>query len=988
MFRRARQSERRCAGPLARYQRGFSAKAKATVCVESRSKSLAPSREFSREKYLAIFATLLLLTFFTSRARADDNVHLRLEVPASGIRSASTAAERAVLTAFKEANPNVVIDPYVRLRIEGPSGEASVYMAIAGQTAPDALYVNGRSMQKYIDQGFLLPLDNYLTDEIKADPFYQKLLPTVSRDGHVYAIPAKVAVSAMLYRKDLFAKAGLNPDQPPRTWDELLADARKLTIPEKGQFGIILPSGVNAGWRFPNFVWQAGGEMVRPTATGYRLSLDDPGALKALEFYKELRWGKWASADGKAMQTCMRVDATGEESLRAVQDGKAAMAIISTVGAVGTDIPDPATIGIAPLPAGPAGPAAMLEGEFWGLNSQLAKDPARRDAAWKFIAFKTGEDAKRITTRVCVEAGQAAAVPPDWLERFGYNSELQTMPKSWLTFTKNMATNGHLEPFAPGYDQVATDVLSQLDDVLFSENADPKTVLQSINDRANSAFFSTTPPEVVAHRRTIARGVVSALAAVLAAIAIIAQRKFAAKRRGRSVAPARLDGPRAADRGSLVRVGILFLAPAVLTIFVWDYYPLASGALLAFLDYRVTGDSHFTGLDNFIAVFNAGTFWSALLQTFVYVAISLSLGFLAPIILAILLSEISFGKIFFRTLFYLPAVTSGVVVLTIWKIMLYDNSPQGVFNQLLAWMSGTTSGRVITTGGFALVWWALVSILAAAVIDWISSRPGNNSAKPNGRAMGGLGVGALSIAPIIPIVPIVPGVLAAGGLPSLDLSPPIAFLFYGVIAAGVVLAATAVVAMFSAREDLAVAGRLKKAAAIGTTIVGLALAWLLTSLLVPQTRPYPWLQDPTGYWAMLWVIIPGIWAGAGPGCIIYLAAIKSIPDELYEAADLDGAGPLHKAYHVTFQTLLPLIVINFIGAVIGTFHAMESVLVLTGGGPANRTMTLGMDIFFNAFTHLKFGYATAQAWVMGSLLIGFTVYQLRSLKQMKFRRAS
>ena len=66
---------------------------------------------------------------------------------------------------------------------------------------------------------------------------------------------------------------------------------------------------------------------------------------------------------------------------------------------------------------------------------------------------------------------------------------------------------------------------------------------------------------------------------------------------------------------------------------------------------------------------------------------------------------------------------------------------------------------------------------------------------------------------------------------------------------------------------------------------------------------------------------------------------------------------------------------------------MQNILVMTGGGPGDRTVTLGMDIFFNAFTHLKFGYATAEAWILGSLLIGFTVYQLRILKQLRFTRA-
>jgi len=76
-----------------------------------------------------------------------------------------------------------------------------------------------------------------------------------------------------------------------------------------------------------------------------------------------------------------------------------------------------------------------------------------------------------------------------------------------------------------------------------------------------------------------------------------------------------------------------------------------------------------------------------------------------------------------------------------------------------------------------------------------------------------------------------------------------------------------------------------------------------------------------------------------------------------------------------------------VGVFVGTFHAMQNILVMTGGGPSSRTMTIGMDIFFNAFTHLKFGYATAEAWVLGVMLIGFTIYQLQILKRVKFTTA-
>jgi multiple sugar transport system permease protein len=143
-----------------------------------------------------------------------------------------------------------------------------------------------------------------------------------------------------------------------------------------------------------------------------------------------------------------------------------------------------------------------------------------------------------------------------------------------------------------------------------------------------------------------------------------------------------------------------------------------------------------------------------------------------------------------------------------------------------------------------------------------------------------------------------------------------------------------------------------------------------------------WLSDPK--LAMLCVILPVIWAGAGPGSIIYLAALKSIPDEMYEAADVDGAGIWIKIRHVVFPMLKPLIIINFVGAFIGASKAMENVFVMTGGGPNYATHVMGLEIWYNAFMYLKFGFATAEAWILGSILIGFTMYQLRILKDIRF----
>jgi multiple sugar transport system substrate-binding protein len=85
---------------------------------------------------------------------------------------------------------------------------------------------------------------------------------------HIWAIPQTVAVMAMLYRKDLFQAAGLDPQEPPRTWEQLLANARQLTIPSRQQYGIAFPGQTIISWGTYSFLVSTGARAVRQSADG------------------------------------------------------------------------------------------------------------------------------------------------------------------------------------------------------------------------------------------------------------------------------------------------------------------------------------------------------------------------------------------------------------------------------------------------------------------------------------------------------------------------------------------------------------------------------------------------------------------------------------------------------------------------------------------------------------------------------------------------
>ena len=102
--------------------------------------------------------------------------------------------------------------------------------------------------------------------------------------------------------------------------------------------------------------------------------------------------------------------------------------------------------------------------------------------------------------------------------------------------------------------------------------------------------------------------------------------------------------------------------------------------------------------------------------------------------------------------------------------------------------------------------------------------------------------------------------------------------------------------------------------------------------------------------AMIAIIIPSAWAGLGPGGLIYLAALKTVPSDLYEAAAIDGSGFFGRLWNITIPMIKPLILINLIFAFIGAFLSSEQMLVMTGGGPDGATTVVGPVTLGTSYT--------------------------------------
>ena len=175
-----------------------------------------------------------------------------------------------------------------------------------------------------------------------------------------------------------------------------------------------------------------------------------------------------------------------------------------------------------------------------------------------------------------------------------------------------------------------------------------------------------------------------------------------------------------------------------------------------------------------------------------------------------------------------------------------------------------------------------------------------------------------------------------------------------------------------------------------TSMVSVAIIWkmifnpmggplnvLLNALGVEN--PPSWLSSST--WALYAVIIVSIWKDCGYYMLIFIAGLQNIPEDLYEAASLDGASRIRSFFGITIPMLSPTIFLNCVIVTINSFQAFDLINVMTGGGPGMSTNVLSFRIYTEAFVYGKMGYASAIAYFLFALILILTLIQFRFQKR-------
>jgi len=136
-----------------------------------------------------------------------------------------------------------------------------------------------------------------------------------------------------------------------------------------------------------------------------------------------------------------------------------------------------------------------------------------------------------------------------------------------------------------------------------------------------------------------------------------------------------------------------------------------------------------------------------------------------------------------------------------------------------------------------------------------------------------------------------------------------------------------------------------------------------------------WLSDPN--WAMPALIIMSLWT-IGAAMIIFLAGLQGIPQELYEAAEVDGANGSQRLFGITVPLMTPTIFFNLIMGLVAAFQAFNNAFIMTAGGPRNATLLYMLHLYNNAFRYFRMGYASALAVMLFIVVFGITILVYRT----------
>lgn len=753
-------------------------------------------------------------------------------VPWKGIGHVQGLAARGAFEKYLAAHPGVDVVEYERIWLPGLHWGAAQVMSVASTAGPDLMFLTLDEMGAYVREGLVQPLDDLMDDWVERSRWPAPLSEGLRVEGRHWGMPNHADWALIAGWPPAFSAIGLDERAMPDSLAGLAALAGRLTVPGTRK-GLGIPSGRYLAGLWLALAREGGADPVTLTSGGIAAELRSDASRRAAQILAEFG-AALRSASPDALQfyddpILLRRD---------FSTGKLGMVLTGMWDMddrLGGDLAAQQTASplqlvrphLGPIPGTSAGAVlGVVQRAIVCVIPSWQRDVVRRDLSFAFYS-EASDCGSGIENEWLAQPPRPGLwVPTKYLLTSPAHPSMSALPSHWSRVIRRVADASRPVPPDPEWEALAAILGGRLAEVLRGGLTPAQALEQAETQFEETAHLKTRRESGV--WTAVAWGV---LAAFAAAMGYGLWRLVAVLRE--EIATLRM-APADAMTGRWAIALTLFL-PAIVLAAVFGVIPLFLGLKMSLYDHVLRDGGTFIGARHYLDVIVHPRTARVAMNTAFYLALSFVLGFIAPLVLAVVLSSLRVGAWIVRTAFFLPAVASAVVVAILWQQMFEIGGPFNAFVGLLG---------------------------------------------------------------------------------------------------------------FGERR---------------------------------------WLAEPST--AMLGVVLASAWSTLGVSGLTYLAGLSAIPDSLYEEAELSGAGLMERLQHVTWPHLQPLILINLVGWLITSVRTAEQVFLLTGGGPAEATYIVGLDIFNQAYVSIRFGYAMAEVWLLVALILILSIYQMRAVRTGQVRVA-
>lgn len=315
---------------------------------------------------------LVLVPLLSSNVQAADKTTLNVLLPIGG--GYTIEDQKAIGNQFEETHPDVE----VKMQFVGWANLFDrIVTSIGSGDAPDAMYIGSRWIPQLANLGALTPLGKYASEE-KLGMYPQPVMDTVTYTGKIYGIVKSMSSKALIYNKELFRKAGLDPESPPENWDELYNYAEKISAVGEDVygFGLAAKKFTSTTSQFLNFLYANGGRVINKEG---EITMDNEEAVEALEFYSE---------ELPKVSEPSPLEWKRENLIKPFKSGKIGM-YIDHVHSAKAALDAGIDVGVALIPGGPSDVASEHATVQVTDSIAIPTQSDHPELAWEFIEFMT-----------------------------------------------------------------------------------------------------------------------------------------------------------------------------------------------------------------------------------------------------------------------------------------------------------------------------------------------------------------------------------------------------------------------------------------------------------------------------------------------------------------------------------------------------------------------------------------------------------------------